>query len=113
MNGLVGLTSDTGAGGDIFQAADIAAAAALAMPVDGHMAQLSCCTIAPFQYIAIRDHSPADAGTNGQIDHVAAASACTKHIFAQSGSIGVIFNENRDVKLLCEDIAQGNMVPTG
>ena len=65
MDSLVGSARDIGAGCNTLQAANVATIAALAVPVNGHMSQLSRRAICSFQYFAIHNHAPADAGANG------------------------------------------------
>ena len=65
MDSLVGFARNIGAGRNTLQAANVTAIAALAVPVNGHMSQLSRRAICSFQYFAIHNHAPTDASANG------------------------------------------------
>src|SRR5713226_5549837 len=84
MDSLIGPAGYAGAGGNIFQAANIAALASLAMPINRHMAQLCCCSACPCQNLAADDDAPTDAGADGHIDDIGAPAPGTKHVLAQT-----------------------------
>ena len=111
MNGLVGLASNAGARCDVFQAANIPTIAALAMPVNRHVANFSRGPTYPLQYFSIDDHTATNARADGYVDDTIDATSRAKHMLTQACCIGVIFNEDGYMKMLCEDIAQRNMIP--
>src|SRR2546427_13275110 len=99
-NSFIGVAGDGCPGSQVFQAPNIAACAAFATPINGHVTQFSRCAIGSFQHLTIDNNTTAYARAYGKVNHVLTATPGAKHIFTQSCRVRVVFNNSGPVKLL-------------
>src|SRR5258708_1077867 len=81
------------------------------MPINRHMSQFSRRSACPFQNLPIDYDASPNTGADCHVDDIVASAPGTKHILAQTCRVSIVFNEDRYMKMLGENIAQRNPLP--
>ena len=103
---LVRAADDVGRGGHRLQTADVAAGALDALGVDGDVPELAREAGGAAPEPAVEDERAADAGADGDVEHVAAAAPRAGRVLAESARVGVVVERDGEAGGLCERGAQ-------
>ena len=77
------------------------------------MADLSRSAIGAAEHLTIEDQAAADAGTDGDIDHVPASLPGAAAVFGPGRDVGVIVKHRGYAEALGERVADGHAFPVG
>ena len=91
----------------------IAAAARNAVRLDGDVAKLSGHAIHAVEDFAIQDDGAADAGAEREHRKIVNATARAQPLFAESGDIGVVIEEDSRAQAALDFVAYGIIGPSG
>src|SRR5579875_1615056 len=81
------------------------------MHVNRHMAQFARCAAHSIKNLTFGDDAATNTGTDGQIDQIVRALACSEQVFAERGGVGIVLDSNRDMKLGTQDVTQRRILP--
>lgn len=89
---------DVRGGGDRLKAARVAAGAFDAFAVDGDVAELARKTRIAVPEFAVEDERAADAGADGDVEHIAAAASRARDVLAVSGGVRIVDERDRQIR---------------
>src|SRR5438105_2872557 len=110
-NGFICLACNGCTRGEKFQTPNIATSARFALPINGHMSQFPSCATCSLHDLAINDHTSTYSCTDREIDHILGPTSRAKQVFPPCSCICVILNPYWDMKMINEQVTQGNALP--